>query len=498
MKYVSTRGQAGTVTSAQAILGGLAPDGGLFLPATFPHYTPEEMAGLVDLDYRALARQILGLYLPDYDPAALGGFIAKAYGNNFAAPEITPLAVVDDHLSFLELWHGPTCAFKDLALQLLPYLLTAASRQFGINKEIVLLVATSGDTGKAALAGFQDVPGTKVIVFYPEEGVSAIQKRQMVTQEGANTYVVGVRGNFDQAQAGVKAIFADGRLRETMEAAGKSFSSANSINWGRLVPQIVYYFKAWADLRKAKRLAMGETFNVVVPTGNFGNILAAYYGKKMGLPLHKLICASNANNVLTDFIRTGEYNRNRPFYQTSSPSMDILVSSNLERLLYELTGEDPAAVCALIEQLRTRGSYRLATEQLNRLQETFWGGFADEEETMAALKEVYTKYKYLIDPHTAVGYKVYADYVEATGDRRPAVIAGTASPFKFNTGVARALFGAEAVAAKDEFAWLAELSQVTGQPVPRGLQGLEEKPVLHDRTIAPAEMEAAVREILGL
>ena len=255
------------------------------------------------------------MYLPDYAPEALGGFIAKAYGDNFAKPAITPLAVIDENLSFLELWHGPTCAFKDIALQLLPYLLTAASRQSGLNKEFVLLVATSGDTGKAALAGFKDVPGTKVIVFYPEDGVSAIQKRQMVTEEGANTFVVGVRGNFDQAQAGVKAIFADAGLRQAMAAAGKSFSSANSINWGRLVPQIVYYFKAWTELRKAKRLEADETFNLVVPTGNFGNILAAYYAKKMGLPLHKLICASNANNVLADFIRTGEYNRKRPFFR---------------------------------------------------------------------------------------------------------------------------------------------------------------------------------------
>ncbi|NLW56033.1 MAG: threonine synthase, partial [Firmicutes bacterium] len=436
MKYVSTRGQAGKVTSAQAILGGLAPDGGLFLPVEFPHFTPEELAALVGLDYQALARKILGLYLSDFAPEELGRFIAKAYGENFATSEITPLTVINENLSFLELWHGPTCAFKDLALQLLPYLLTAASRQSGLNKEIVLLVATSGDTGKAALAGFKDVPGTKVIVFYPEDGVSAVQKRQMVTQEGANVYVVGIRGNFDQAQAGVKAIFADGRLRQELEAAGKTFSSANSINWGRLVPQIVYYFKAWADLLKAKCLTSGESFNLVVPTGNFGNILAAYYGKKMGLPLHKLICASNANNVLTDFIRTGEYNRKRSFYQTSSPSMDILVSSNLERLLYELTGEDASAVRALMEQLRTRGSYRLTTEQLHRLQTDFWASFADEEATKAVLKEVYTEFDYLIDPHTAVGYKVYADYVQETGDRRPTVIAATASPFKFNTGVA--------------------------------------------------------------
>lgn len=496
MKYVSTRGRAAAVTATQAILSGLAPDGGLFLPAEFPRYSPRDLAALTGLDYQALARKILGLYLPDYSPEELSMFIANAYSGNFDNPEITPLTTVEENLSFLELWHGPTCAFKDLALQLLPYLLTAATRQLKLNKEIILLVATSGDTGKAALAGFKDVPGTRVIVFYPEDGVSAVQKQQMITQEGTNTFVIGIKGNFDQAQAGVKALFADERFQQEMEAAGKTFSSANSINWGRLVPQIVYYFKAWTELIKAKRLAVGETFNLVVPTGNFGNILAAYYGKKMGLPLHKLLCASNANHVLTDFIQTGEYNRKRPFYQTISPSMDILVSSNLERLLYEFTGEDAPAVLALMEQLRTQGSYRLTAEQQSLIQTSFWAGFADEEETTNALKEVFIKFKYLIDPHTAVGYKVYNDYVRETGDRRPTVIAATASPFKFNTGVARAIFGA--MPAEDEFALLAEVSRATGMPVPRGLRGLEDKPTLHHRTIVPDAMEDAVRELLGL
>ena len=498
MKYISTRGKSTPVTSAQAILMGLAPDGGLFLPEKFPFFLPEELAEITELNYQRLAQKILGLYLTDFSGDELRTFTEKAYGENFDTPEITPITMVGQNLGFLELWHGPTCAFKDLALQLLPHLLTAATRKTSVDQEIVLLVATSGDTGKAALEGFKDVVGTKVIVFYPKDGVSVIQKRQMITQEGENTYVVGVRGNFDQAQAGVKTLFSDDNLDKEMAEAGKSFSSANSINWGRLVPQIVYYFKVWGDLVKNNQLAWGETFNLVVPTGNFGNILAAYYGKKMGLPLYKLICASNYNHVLTDFIKTGEYNRNRQFYQTLSPSMDILVSSNLERLLYELVGQDHQAVTAYMEDLREQGSYCLTSEQRARLQESFWAGFATEAETTSALKEVFTQFKYLIDPHTAVGYKVYLDYLQETGDQRLTVIASTASPFKFNTGVARALFGEKVEESKDEFSLLKQLAEYIGIKLPRGLVGLEAKPTLHYRTIDPGAMEGTVREILGL
>jgi threonine synthase len=484
------------VTVGEAFLNGLAPDGGLFLPESFPVAPETLVKTITDWNYQELASVILGLFLTDYTRQELAACIKKAYGEQFDTPAVTPVAMVGENLGFLELWHGPTCAFKDLALQLLPHLLGVAAEKSQRRQELVLLVATSGDTGKAALEGFRDVPGTKVIVFFPEDGVSTVQKRQMITQEGRNTFVVGVRGNFDQAQAGVKALLADGRFREEMAAAGKSFSSANSINWGRLVPQLVYYFKAWAELLRQQALAPGETFNVVVPTGNFGNILAAYYGKKLGLPIHKLICASNQNNVLTDFIRTGVYNRNRHFYQTISPSMDILVSSNLERLLYELVGEDPRLVAAYMDQLRRDGSYRLTAEEKASLEENFWAGFASERETTAAIKAVYDRYHYLIDPHTAVGYKVYEDYQEATGDRRPVVIAATASPFKFNRGVAAALFSPEVAEQTDEFVLMEKLSAASGVPVPPGLSSLKEKPIRHRRVIEPEAMAETVRKIL--
>ncbi len=497
MRYISTRGQCPPAPATAALLSGLAPDGGLFLPEAFPSASENLHTAIAGRDYPDLAAFILRLFLSDYTPEELTACVGKAYGSNFDTPAVTPLTMVEENLGFLELWHGPTGAFKDLALQLLPHLLAVAAGKHGQGEEIVLLVATSGDTGKAALEGFKDLPGTRVIVFFPEDGVSAVQKRQMVTQEGKNTFVVGVRGNFDQAQAGVKALLAAADFRREMAAAGKRFSSANSINWGRLVPQLVYYCKAWGDLLRQQVLLPGETFNVVVPTGNFGNILAAYYGKKLGLPIYKLICASNRNNVLTDFIRTGEYNRNRRFYQTISPSMDILVSSNLERLLYELVGEDPESVGAYMQQLREEGIYRLTQEERARLQMNFWAGFATETETTAAIKAVYQRYHYLIDPHTAVGYKVYQDYQASTGDRRPAVIAATASPFKFNRGVATALFGAEIGEDADELALMDKLSLATGVSVPSGLSALKDKPVRHRRVIEPEAMAETVRAILG-
>jgi threonine synthase len=502
MRYISTRGQSKPVTAAQAFLAGLAPDGGLYVPAEFPTgvefpismMNPREQA----LDYRELAAAILQLFLSDYTRTELEDCLRQAYGSKFDAPAVTPVTVVGANLGFLELWHGPTYAFKDLALQLLPHLMTTAIDKVGLEQELVLLVATSGDTGKAALEGFRDVPGTKVIVFYPEDGVSVVQQRQMVTQEGANTYVVGVRGNFDQAQAGVKALFTAESFQRELAAAGKTFSSANSINWGRLVPQLVYYFKAWSDLLQNGRLQPEETFNVVVPTGNFGNILAAYYGKKLGLPLHKLICASNRNNVLTDLIQTGVYNRKRQFFQTLSPSMDILVSSNFERLLYELVGQEPKRVVAYMEELQRVGRYELTAAEKANLQRVFWAGYADEVETTAAVQAVYNQYHYLIDPHTAVGYQVYQDYLAATGDNRPTIIAATASPFKFNRGVAEALFGTEAVVAVDEFDLMTQVSAATGVPIPPGLSGLKEKPLRHRQVIEPTAMEQAVRGILGL
>ncbi len=497
MEYISTRGKSGAVPSAVAIKTGLAPDGGLFVPQFFPRLVPEEYpAG--DGDYREVAERVLRSFLTDYSPAELREAIEKAYGKNFAAPEIVPLRLVGEEMGFLELWHGPTAAFKDLALQILPYLLTGAMKKTGHRERIVILTATSGDTGKAALEGFKNVPGTTVIVFYPDRGVSEIQEKQMVTQEGQNTVVVAVEGNFDQAQAGVKSLFADPGLAAALHRKGLSFSSANSINWGRLVPQVAYYYWAWQLGIQKGLFRAGQEFNIVVPTGNFGNILAAYYGKRMGLPVHKLICASNKNKVLTDFIRTGCYDCRREFYRTSSPSMDILVSSNLERLLFELVARDAETVAGYMRSLKEHGHYSLDPGLRSRLQEDFWGGFAGEEETVATIKEVYHRYGYLLDPHTAVGVKVYYDYRRETGDNRPVVIASTASPFKFTRTVARAVMGEESCAGKDDFTLLEILSGFTGEKIPAGLQGLQKKPVRHRMKVPPERMGEVVAKILNL
>lgn len=498
MRYISTRGEASPVTSTRAILTGLASDGGLYIPEFYPVLGQEELAALKDLDYQGVAERVLRVYLTDYNDRELREMIAKAYGENFSSPEVVPLRTFREKLGFLELWHGPTSAFKDLALQLLPHLMIKAAEKEGEEGEIVLLVATSGDTGKAALEGFKDVPGTKVIVFYPAQGVSEIQEKQMVTQEGVNTYVIGVEGNFDEAQTGVKALFSDEALAGEMARKGMRFSSANSINWGRLAPQIVYYVWAWSRWKKDGVLSAVECFNVVVPTGNFGNILAAYYAKRLGIPVGRLICASNMNKVLTDFIQTGIYDRRREFFQTISPSMDILISSNLERLLYELTGRNAERVRELMRQLRDRGCYSLEGDALRELQDEFWAGFATEEETMKAIKDSYERYGYLLDPHTAVGYKVYQNYKERTGDPSPTIIASTASPFKFNQSVAGAVMGEEKSGVKDEFKLLVELAEFTKSEIPANLRGLAEKPVRHRNVVSPTQMEKAVREVLGL
>ncbi|HPT70247.1 MAG TPA: threonine synthase, partial [Syntrophomonas sp.] len=409
---------------------------------------------------------------------------------------IAPLHQLNKNIFIQELWHGPTQAFKDMALQILPHLMTYSAKKTNETGEILILVATSGDTGKAALAGFQDVPGTKIVVFYPRDGVSLIQKRQMITQEGDNVYVASVEGNFDDAQSGVKQIFADQQFISELAQKGLRMSSANSINWGRLLPQIVYYISAYADLCDNGHIKAGDPINVVVPTGNFGNILAAYYASRMGIPIHKLICASNANNVLTEFIRSGRYDRNRKFYRTISPSMDILISSNLERLLYEMTNHDAEKVGQWMEQLKNEGSYQVDEAVLEKIQRLFWADHSSDRETMNSIKHVWEKYHYLLDTHTAVAWCVYHRYTELSGDMTPTIIASTASPFKFAPSVAEALLGTEALQGKSEFEIMAMLSQHTGIEIPAAIKELEQKPVLHQTSTSREEMKNTVIKLL--
>lgn len=499
MYYVSTRGWSGSVTSAEAIKRGLAPDGGLFVPETIVRLDPEEIASFAEMDYRERAVSILRHYLDDYAEEELRECVDGAYGSGrFDDERIAPVVRLSENAYMLELWHGPTSAFKDMALQILPRLMVRANMKTRESRETVILVATSGDTGKAALEGFRDVEGTRIIVFFPEDGVSQVQKMQMVSQEGSNVHVVAVKGNFDDTQNGVKAIFSDEELNRDMLENGFRFSSANSINWGRLVPQIVYYFSAYADMLAAREIAEGEKINIAVPTGNFGNILAAWYAREMGLPINRLICASNDNNVLTEFINTGIYNREREFKKTISPSMDILISSNLERLLFELTGRDAAQVRVWMDELKNEGRYAVIGEEKRKLTEMYWGAYSTEEETVETIREVYDDYGYLADPHTAVGIDVYEKYVISTGDITKTVIAATASPFKFNRSVASAVFGEDEIAGRDEFELLDVLSRHCGLTVPAGLAGLSGRPVLHKRVCSREEMKDQVVQILGL
>ncbi|GBF34606.1 threonine synthase [Desulfocucumis palustris] len=499
MFYVSTRGNQPAVSSAEAIKMGISPDGGLFVPDAPVTVGPDVMRKMKDMTYRDRAAEILRLYLTDFTAAELEECTGGAYNTtNYDVEEIAPVKELESGTYVLELWHGPTCAFKDMALQILPRFLPRAAAKTGEKGEIVILVATSGDTGKAALEGFKDVPGTRIFVFFPDQGVSQVQRLQMITQEGGNVGVASVRGNFDDAQSGVKAIFTDPEMNRMVGEKGFRFSSANSINWGRLAPQIVYYFSAYLDLLKEGKLSGGEPVNFVVPTGNFGNILAGFYASEAGLPVNRLICAANENNVLTDFIRTGVYDRNRRFVKTISPSMDILISSNLERLLYELTGRDTASVRGWMQDLKENGVYRVGREIYSRLQSLFWSDFSDDRETMAAIRDTYESTGYVADTHTAVGLDVYKKYVEQTGDRTKTVIVSTASPFKFNASVVKALLGEEAVAGKNEFELLKVLAQVSLMEIPAGLRGLERRPVLHQRVVAGEEMPRAVLDFLGI
>ncbi|MBQ1207880.1 MAG: threonine synthase [Lachnospiraceae bacterium] len=493
MVYYSTRGGDGPVTASEAVLKGLAADGGLFVPSWIPCFESsiEEMSRM---DYRELAYEVMKLYLTDYTEEELKACITGAYDEKFDTEDIVPLAKVGKDY-FLELFHGSTIAFKDMALSILPHLMVTAAKKQGLDKEIVILTATSGDTGKAALAGFAGVPGTKIMVFYPEDGVSEIQKLQMVTQKESNTCVMSIKGNFDDAQSGVKKLFANELLRRDAEAKGYQFSSANSINIGRLVPQIVYYVYAYTRLVAAGEIEVGQEVNVTVPTGNFGNILAAWLAKEMGLPIKKLICASNENKVLTDFFRSGNYDRRRNFILTSSPSMDILISSNLERLLYWLSGSDAAQTARMMDLLTMMGSYQI-TDEMRRSIPEFYGEFAAEEEVAKTIKACADKYGYVMDTHTAVAACVSHKYQSETGDDLPMLIASTASPYKFPASVLSAV--GESCGDGDWKVLMGKLCQISGIAIPKAVADLYDAPVCHTGNCAPAHMEQSVRKFLGI
>lgn len=497
IRYCSTRGKAELATSAETIIKGLAPDGGLYIPAdTIDPFTTGK---LPSGSYHDLAIGIFKLYLSDYSNAEIENSIFSAYNaDNFDHPSITPVNKLSENIYVMELWHGPTYAFKDIALQILPYLMQTAVKITGERSEIVILTATSGDTGKSALEGFRDVPGTMIIVYYPGNGVSEIQKLQMITQEGSNVAVAAVTGNFDHTQNGVKMLFNNQQLADQLLSAGYRLSSANSINWGRLLPQIVYYFAAYNDLVGRGVLKPGDKINFVVPTGNFGNILAGYYARQLGLPVKGLICAANRNNVLSDFINSGLYNCRRPFHATSSPSMDILISSNLERLLYELNGHDPELLSAWMRDLSKRGKYRVNRETFNRIQDLFWSDYADDEETGQAIADTYRNYNYLIDTHTAVGKAVLDKYLAFGNENCPTVLLSTASPFKFAGSVIRALSGDNEYQDESEFGLLEILARETGSKVPDNLASLSSKLIKHKKVIAPEVMRDHLRSCLNL
>ena len=491
MYYQSTRNKNLKVTSAQAIAQGISEDGGLFIPESIPSITSDDIKSLCEMSYPERAVFVFSKFLTDFSEAEIRYCVEGAYNTrNFDSESIMELAHLFDGRYMLELWHGPTCAFKDMALQILPYLLTTSVKKLGIDKKVVILVATSGDTGKAALEGFKDVPGTEILVFYPADGVSAMQKLQMTTQEGSNVSVCAIKGNFDDAQTGVKKIFTDPETAAVLDKNGMMFSSANSINWGRLAPQIIYYVSSYAELLKNGEISEGEKINVCVPTGNFGNILAAYYAKKMGVPINKLICASNSNNVLTDFINTGVYDRNRKFYTTISPSMDILISSNLERLLYILSGGDDDYIRKIYSELSSCGRFEVTDSIKAALKEDFACGFCSDDETKAAIKSVYEKYSYTMDTHTAVAQKVYEDYAARTGDRTKTVIASTASPYKFSASVLDAL--GRLPENSDEFALTEALERASGMTVPAALASLKSKEIRFKDTVSKEEMQKAV------
>ncbi len=497
MYYTSTRDKSVRVTASEAITKGISPDGGLFVPTEIPKISMDFIKELIPLSYIERAKRVLGLYLTDFTADEIAYCVEGAYKQGkFSSDKVSPLYKLADGEYILELWRGPTCAFKDMALQLLPYLLTTASNKTLKDTEIVILVATSGDTGKAALEGFKDVPNTKILVFYPVDGVSPMQKLQMTTQEGGNVGVCAIEGNFDDAQSGVKAIFTDRDIEKKFRENGLAFSSANSINWGRLVPQIVYYISAYCDMVESGAVSLGSPVNIVVPTGNFGNILAAFYAKEMGVPVKTLVCASNANNVLTDFLKTGTYNKNREFYCTVSPSMDILISSNLERLLFHLCGEDDATVKNWMRQLSEDGKYTVTGDVLEKIKSLFAAGFCDDNATKQTIFEIFNGYGYLCDTHTAVALNVYKNYKACTGDNTPAVIASTANPYKFSASVLSAI--SEKIKSENEFDMVEELFEKSGEPVPPQLATLKGKSPRFTNVCSKENMKRVVFDMLGI
>ena len=491
--YKSTRDAEKTVTASQAILKGLADDGGLFVPVSIPKL-PVSLGELKEMTYQEIAYTVMKEFLTDFTEEELKSCIAKAYDSKFDTEEIAPLAKVEDAY-YLELFHGATIAFKDMALSILPHLLTTSAKKNQVKNEIVILTATSGDTGKAALAGFADVEGTKIIVFYPKNGVSRVQELQMVTQKGDNTSVVAIHGNFDNAQSGVKAMFENKELEKELNEAGYQFSSANSINIGRLVPQVVYYVYAYAKLLQNEEIAEDEEINVVVPTGNFGNILAAYYAKNMGIPIAKLICASNENKVLYDFFQTGTYDRNREFVLTTSPSMDILISSNLERLIYKISGEDARKDTDLMTELKTKGSYAITGEMKANLAD-FAAGYATEEQVAKTIHDIYEDTGYVMDTHTAVAATVYKAYREDSKDDRKTVIASTASPYKFAGSVMSAIDSK--YKGQDDFKLIEELQKVSGTELPNAIKEIMNAEIRHNTECDVDQMEQTVKDILGV
>ena len=491
--YKSTRGGEAGLKASEVILKGIADDGGLFVPNEIPALV-EDLNDLAGLSYQELAYVVMSKFLTDYTEEELRACIESAYDSKFDTPAIAPLHKAGDAF-YLELFHGKTIAFKDMALSILPHLMTTAAKKHDLKEEIVILTATSGDTGKAAMAGFADVPGTKIIVFYPKNGVSPVQERQMVTQKGDNTFVVGILGNFDDAQTSVKKMFGNDILKADLAEKGYKFSSANSINIGRLVPQIVYYVYSYLQLVKAEEIKAGERINIVVPTGNFGNILAAYYAKLMGLPVNKLICASNMNKVLYDFFTTGEYDKRREFFVTTSPSMDILVSSNLERLIYRITGDDSEKTSLWMKALSEDGHYEIEENMKEKLRD-FHAEFCSEEESGKAIADVYKKCGYVIDPHTSVGAGAYEQYLRKTADKSKTVIASTASPYKFARSVLHAI-DPDAYDAHDDMQQFEDLRMLTKVEYPEAIRELLDAEIRHDTVVETADMEKAVRNILG-
>lgn len=497
MEFISTRGKE-KVTGAQAIVKGIAEDGGLFVPSVFPAVTAEELSSMIEMDYPERAAFVLHKYLDEYDRGELLEALKKAYAQ-FEGGDAAPLVRVENGMYMLELFHGPTCAFKDMALTVLPYLLRKGCDLCGIKEEILILVATSGDTGKAALEGFRDAEGVKIMVFYPDDGVSKMQKLQMCTQEGENVNVIAVKGNFDDCQTGVKRIFNSEECKATLKAKNVLLSSANSINFGRLAPQIAYYFSAYCDLVSSEQIQMGDKVDFTVPTGNFGNILAAYYAKRMGLPVGKLVCASNSNNVLTDFCNNGTYDSKRPFYKTMSPSMDILVSSNLERLLFELSGRDAALTSERMRALAEKGKYSVRAEELKAVKELFWAGCVSEDETVECIYDFFMDYGYPMDTHTGVAMSVAQKYVQMReedpdAEKRPMVVVSTASPYKFPQAVYYALTGNDV---KDSFKGIKRINLITAMKVPESLKAIRYAPIRFKAVATPEKMFAEVLKFIG-